>query len=110
MAAMWFTLVPKAIAAINPLMPPLECDFVLGQIHFNCIPAYISMVTVTVLGFTTSISLLMLMYNGIRYMLGPVTEGSSDSSKKGILYSIVGLIVSLMAYVIIDTVVMAVTQ
>ncbi len=98
------------MAAIEPLTPPLSCKFATGEIHFDCVPEYIWMITMTVLGFTTSVSLLMLMYNGIRYMLGPVTEGSSDSSKKGILYSIVGLIVSLLAYVIIDTIVMAVTQ
>ena len=35
----------------------------------------------------------MLMYNGFRWMLGPVTEGSTDAAKKkGILYSIIGLI------------------
>lgn len=57
-----------------------------------------------------SISLLMLMYNGFRYMLGPVTEGSSDAAKKGITYSILGLVISILAYLIVDLIVSSITS
>ncbi len=102
-------LIPTA-HAINSIPIPDQCDFKYGNIHFDCIPYYIQSLTYGVVSLTGSISLIMLMYNGFRWMLGPVTEGSTDAAKKGILYSIIGLIVSLMAYAIVDTIVSTVTQ
>lgn len=99
-----------AAHAINSIPIPDQCDFKYGNIHFDCIPYYIQSLTYGVVSLTGSISLIMLMYNGFRWMLGPVTEGSTDAAKKGILYSIIGLIVSLMAYAIVDTIVSTVTQ
>ncbi|MBP9773788.1 MAG: hypothetical protein KBD00_04115 [Candidatus Peribacteraceae bacterium] len=102
-------LVPTA-HAITSIPIPDQCDFKYGDIHFDCIPFYVQSLTYAVISLAGSISLIMLMYNGFRWMIGPVTEGSTDAAKKGILYSILGLIVSLMAYAIIDTVVSTVTQ
>lgn len=80
-----------------------------GDVGWGCIPCYISNITTAVLTFTAALCLIMLMYNGYRYMLGPVTEGSNDAAKKGITYSLIGLVISLLAYIIIETVVQSVT-
>ncbi len=77
---------------------------------FNCIEEYISALTFIVIGFAASISLIMLMINGIRYMTGPATPGgSSDAAKKGIQASLVGLAVCLLTYIILDTFIQAIT-
>lgn len=77
---------------------------------FYCIEQYISDLTFIVIGFAASISLIMLMINGIRYMTGPATPGgSSDAAKKGIQSSLVGLAVCLLTYVILDTFIQAIT-
>ncbi len=78
---------------------------------FTCIAQYIENLTLVFIAFAASISLIMLMVNGFRWMLGPATVGgSTDAAKKGIIAALVGLGVSLLTYVILDTVVQAVTN
>ena len=77
---------------------------------WNCIAEYISDLTFIVIGFAASISLIMLMINGIRYMTGPATPGgSSDAAKKGIQAALVGLVVCLLTYILLDTFIQAIT-
>jgi hypothetical protein len=53
----------------------------------------------------------MLIVNGFRYMIGPaIPGGSSDAAKKGIGAALAGLALALLAYIILDTIVSAVTQ
>ncbi len=79
-------------------------------IGFQCIEEFISELTFVIIGLAASISLIMLMVNGIRYMTGPATPGgSSDAAKKGIQTSLVGLAVCLLTYVILDTFIRAIT-
>ena len=88
------------------------CDFINGEISWGCIPAYINQLTFIVVSFTVSVSLLMLMVNGFRYMLGGVSDeagGGIDSAKKGIRNALIGLLISFLIYVIIDTIVRSVT-
>lgn len=75
-----------------------------------CIQEYVSNLTFVVISLAATISLIMLMINGFKYMYGPaIPGGSSDQAKKGITMALVGLAVSLLAYVIIDTIVSSVT-
>ncbi len=102
--------IPAAHAQPAALFPPQVCDFKFGNIHFDCIPAYISMLTSVVISFTVSISLVMLMWNGFKFMIGPATFESSDAAKKGIINALLGLAVSLLTYIIIETVVVHLTS
>ncbi len=64
-----------------------------------------------VIAFAASISLLMLMINGFRYMIGPaIPGGSSDGAKKGIGAALAGLALSLLSYIILETIISAVTN
>lgn len=106
-------LVPVAEAA----PPPPSCDFISGGFSlpaggmFICFADFLSGFTFATIGLAASISLIMLMINGFRYMLGPATPGgSSDAAKKGITSALTGLAVSLLTYLILDTFVNAVTQ
>ena len=78
---------------------------------FTCVELYIQNLTFVVISFAATLSLIMLIVNGIRYMVGPaVPGGSSDAAKKGIAAALTGLVVSLLTYIIIDTVIGAVTN
>ena len=113
-------LIPVAMAQPANLKPPnrppcnsIFTDGGVGQagIGFTCIAEYISNLTFVVIAFAASISLIMLMINGFRYMIGPaIPGGSSDQAKKGISMALVGLAVSLLTYIILDTIVSTVTQ
>ncbi|MBP7114127.1 MAG: hypothetical protein KBA40_01605 [Candidatus Peribacteraceae bacterium] len=111
-------LIPVAMAQPSSLDPgTAEClqIFTNGGVGapglgWICAQQYVSNLTFVVIAMAASISLIMLMINGFRYMVGPaIPGGSSDQAKKGITMALVGLAVSLLAYVIIDTIVSSVT-
>lgn len=112
-------LVGTAFAQPSSLPTPVECApfFTTGSSSppnpgagWDCIEVYISQLTFIVISFVGAISLIMLMINGFRYMTGPaIPGGSSDGAKKGIQMALVGLAVSLLTYIILDTFIMSVT-
>lgn len=111
-------MVPVALAQPASIDPPASCIPFFGNspvppgagLGFYCIADYIANLTYVVIGFSASLSLIMLMINGYRYMIGPaIPGGSSDAAKKGITMALVGLAVSLLTYIILDTLVSAVT-
>lgn len=78
---------------------------------FVCWGAYAGQFPFILISLGATLSLIMLMINGFRYMTGPVVPGgSSDAAKKGIAASLGGLVLSLLAYVILDTIIAFVTQ
>lgn len=78
---------------------------------FYCMQAYSAKIIYIIIGFTASLSLIMLMLNGFRYMIGPAMPGgSSDAAKKGISAALVGIGLSLLAYAIVDTVIYYITS
>lgn len=103
-------------ANLNPNTP--SCTAIFGNggatfanAGFNCIKEYISNLTFVVIAFAASISLLMLIINGYRYMVGPaIPGGSSDAAKKGIGAALTGLVLALLTYIILDTIVFNVTS
>ncbi len=69
------------------------------------------MLSQVVIGAAGSLSVIMLMVNGYRYMYGPaIPGGSSDAAKKGIGAALLGLAISLLTYIILDTLVWSVTM
>ena len=114
-------LIPVAFAQPVPanLNPnTAECNSIFSNGGFSaypgagfvCFAQYISNLTFVVIAFAASISLIMLMINGFRWMLGPaIPGGSSDAAKKGIGAALAGLALSLLTYVILDTIISSVT-
>ncbi len=107
--------IPLALAMPTGISPPAECDFRFGGLNlppggmWNCVPAYISVLTGVVIGFCASICLVRLIWAGFEYMMGPATGGSSDDAKKHIINALLGLAICLLTYIIIETVVVYVT-
>ncbi len=111
--------IPQAIAQkpVTALTPPPSCfaffDSGIGAPGqgFSCIADYINMLTNVLIGFGASIALILLMYNGIQYIVSSVSPGgSTDSAKKGISSALMGLGISLLVYLIINTIVSTLTQ
>jgi hypothetical protein len=61
-----------------------------------------------VVGVIAAISVLMIIIGGIRYTLSGGDPAGTRSAKDTILYAIVGLIVSMLAFVIVNFIVGAV--
>lgn len=119
-----FSLIGIAYAQPTNIGPPAtpECAGLTGIFRtggygapagtgFTCFAQYVTNLTFIVIAFAASICLVMLMVNGFRYMIGPaIPGGSSDAAKKGIGAALTGLALALLTYVILDTLVSAVTQ
>jgi hypothetical protein len=56
----------------------------------------------TLIYVTGSISVLMIVIGGLRYTTSGGDQGSISSAKNTILYAVVGLILSLMGYAIVN--------
>jgi hypothetical protein len=103
--------------APTAITPPPSCTTFFGTgmgapgQGFTCIADYIANLTFILIGFGASLSLVMLMINGFRYMVGPaIPGGSSDAAKKGIGAALTGLALSLLTYIILDTIVYTITS
>ena len=110
-------LIETVYAQPTNLAPPAICTTIFrtgmgvpGQ-GWHCIAAYIGTLTFIVIGFAASLSLVMLIINGFRYMVGPALPGgSSDAAKKGIGAALTGLALALLTYILLDTLVSSLTQ
>ncbi|MSR67589.1 hypothetical protein EXS65_02060 [Candidatus Peribacteria bacterium] len=102
-------------ASLNPATPSCNTIFGNGGLNapgagFNCISEYIANLTFVVIAFAATLSLIMLIINGFRYMIGPaIPGGSSDAAKKGIGAALLGVVLSLLSYIILDTIIRNVT-
>ncbi len=56
----------------------------------------------TIIFVTGAVSVLMIVIGGLRYTLSGGDQGSVGSAKSTILYAVVGLIISLMGYTIVN--------
>lgn len=57
------------------------------------------------LGFLGILAVIMVIYGGIRYVTSAGNDEGVGAAKKIILYSVVGLIIVLLSFVIINTVI-----
>lgn len=79
-----------------------------GDIHLRNIPCFIKYFTQTLVGLAGSIAVVFVMYGGYKYVIFP--EGEKDKAKKTITYALIGLAVSLLAWVLIDLVIQVATE
>lgn len=56
----------------------------------------------TLIFVTGSVSVLMIVVGGLRYAISGGDQGAINSAKNTILYAVVGLILSLMGYAIVN--------
>lgn len=100
---------PKGLPSCTSIFASGMGDYP-GQ-GFYCIASYLGMLTYMLMGFGAALALIFLIVNGIRYMVGPAFPGgSSDAAKKGITTALTGVAVAMLVYLIVDTLVSAVTQ
>ncbi len=96
---------PSLIPASGILAP--DCNFVTGEFHFHCIPLYVSYLIKLVFSFLGTIALIQIMIAGYQIQMGHLT-GDNEGGKKRLYAAIFGLVFSLLAFLLIDTVISAV--
>ena len=79
-----------------------------GNIHLWNIPCYIKFFTQTLVGIAGTLAVIFVMIGGYRYVVG--RDEDKDKAKKTITYALIGLAVSLLAWIIIDLVLLVATE
>lgn len=103
-------LVPvRALAQLTPSLIPQDgmigrCNFVTGDIHFDCVPLYVAYLIQLLFGSLGTICLLMIIWAGYEWAFSGL-EGDSQKAKARLRNAIMGLIFSVAAFLIVDTVV-----
>jgi cation transporter-like permease len=80
----------------------------MGNIHLAQLPCFIKYFTQTLIGVAGTASVIMVMYGGFMYII----KGDEDKAKfkSTIVHALVGLAVSLMAWIIVDLAVRFATE
>ncbi len=85
----------------NGVLPKQSCinD---GSCGLQDIPFFIYYFVNFLIGIAGTLAVLMLMYGGYQYIVGGIVEDQKAKAKKTITYAVAGLIVSSLAWVIIN--------
>ncbi len=99
-------LLPSIASAQQPaiIMSGLTgCDFTTGKLLAACIPIFIGHLVQIIMGLVGTIFIINVMIGGYQYAIGAL-HGDEGKGKERITWSIIGLIVTSCAYLIIDLV------
>lgn len=77
------------------------CDFREGTIGANCVPLYIAFVISNVFMLTGALSVIMIMWGGFEYTLDKLVGGKEKGIKR-IQHGILGMVVSGLAFFIVN--------
>ncbi len=108
-------MIPAIAMAQNPNLIPENgllapgCNFITGEFGFHCVPIYIGMLMKILFGFAAGIALTEIIYSGYQIAFGGLQGGDTSGPRMRILYALLGLAVSVFAFAIIDTALLALT-
>src|SRR3989344_3807802 len=81
-----------------------SCNFVTGQIHFDCIPLYIGYLIKFLIGMAGGFFLFGIMMAGYKYMFGAISGSGTEAGKKEIIGRVVGFAIIIFSYLLVDTI------
>ena len=79
-----------------------------GQLSLRQIPCFIKFFSQTLIAIAGSLSVIFVMVGGYRYVLG--ADEAKDDAKRTITYALIGLGVSLLAWIMVDIVLQLATE
>ncbi len=97
------TLPQVLLAAPSVLDPNIGCDFGTGKLSSACIPMFIGHLVQIIFGGIGMFFILNVMFAGYQLAYGSVT-GDKGAGKDRLQWSIIGLIVSICIFLILDLV------
>lgn len=87
----------------------LGCAVRSGKIKLYMIPYFVTYLVQFLLSIAGIIAVLFVVYGGFQYVKGGVTE-DKESGKKTITHALIGLVVSLSAWIIVNFIQVALTS
>lgn len=79
------------------------CDFQTGKLTAACIPVFIAHLVQIIMFLVGAVFVINVMIGGYQYTIGAL-QGDQGKGKNRIFWSIIGFIVTVCAYLIIDLV------
>lgn len=79
-----------------------------GDLSLRQIPCFIKYFSQTLIAIAGSLSVIFVMVGGYRYVLG--ADEAKDEAKRTITYALIGLAVSLLAWILVDIVLQLATE
>lgn len=79
-----------------------------GTISLRQIPCFIKYFAQTLIAIAGSLSVIFVMIGGYRYVLG--ADEAKDEAKRTVTYALIGLAVSLLAWILVDIVLQLATE
>lgn len=87
----------------------LGCAVKLGRIRLYMVPFFITYLIEMLLGLAGLISVLFMVVGGYKYAVGGLIE-DKESGKKTILHALIGLVVALSAWIVVNFIQVALTS
>jgi hypothetical protein len=87
----------------------LGCAIKTGRIKLYMMPFYITYLIEFLLAIAGLISVLFVIYGGFKYTIGGLIE-DKESGKKTIMYALLGLVVALSSWMIVNFIMVALTS
>lgn len=79
-----------------------------GDLSLRQVPCFIKFFSQTLIAIAGSLSVIFVMIGGYRYVLG--ADEAKDEAKRTITYALIGLAVSLLAWILVDVVLQLATE
>ena len=79
-----------------------------GDIHLAQIPCFIKYFSQVFIGLAGTLSVIFVMIGGYTYVLG--ADDKKEEAKKTITYALIGLAVTLLAWIIVDIILPFITE
>lgn len=86
------------------LVKTSNCDFITGKIKAACIPEFIGHLVVVVFQAVSVFFLINVMYAGYQLAISHMSEGDKGAGKERIRWSIIGLVVCVCTFLILELV------
>jgi len=93
-----------AVNAFNTCTSTSESDVCGAQ--SDSIGSYVAIITNTLLFILGAVSVIVIIYAGIRYATSGGDPGRVSAAKNTLLYAVIGLVVAILAYSIVNFVIL----
>ena len=93
----------RGVAALFPADTDM-CKFSTGEIRSHCIPIFLAHLIKFILGFVGAFCLINIIIGGYQIALGSAI-GDKEAGKSRIMWALVGLLVTLLSYGIINLII-----
>lgn len=87
----------------------LGCAVKTGKIRLFMMPFFITYLVEFLLQIAGLIAVLFIVYGGFKYVTGGLIE-DKESGKKAVIHAIIGLVVALSAWIVVNFIQMALTS